>query len=52
MEYLGMLIGRCLELMKHEITVFGFTVSYWNLFMFSILASIFARIFRAFFIDG
>ena len=40
-----------LELLKHEITIFDFKVSFWQILLFDIVASIFAMLFRSFFID-
>lgn len=31
------IFGPLLELMKHEFTVYGFTLSFWQIFLFSII---------------
>lgn len=51
MESLIALINMCIEFMKTEITVYGFTFSFWGIFIFTIVASIAAYVVGGIFFD-
>lgn len=40
MEYIGMLFGYIVEGMKNEFVIYGHTFSWWQVFVFVIVASI------------
>lgn len=51
MELIGALITSTIDVFKTEFTVFGFTLSWWQIFLFSCFTSIVAWILWRFFID-
>ena len=40
MEYIGILFSYVMELFKIEFTIYGFTFSFWQVFVFSIVVSL------------
>lgn len=40
MEALGILIGVVVDLMKVEFTVFGYTLSWWNIMLWGMIAGL------------
>ena len=42
MEVIGVLFDSVLGLFKYEFTIYGFTFSFWEVFMFSAIMSIVA----------
>lgn len=51
MELIGTMIGATVDIFKQEFTLFGFTLSFWQVFLFSCVSSIVAWILWRIFID-
>ena len=51
MELVGAMITSTVDLFKLEFTLFGFTLSFWQVFLFSCVAGIVAWILWRIFID-
>lgn len=40
MEYLGQIFTLCIDFMKTEYTVYGYTISFWGIFVFGAVCSL------------
>ena len=49
MEIFGSILSVTLELFRHDINVFGFTFSFWEVFVFSLVAGVLAYVIGGFF---
>lgn len=51
MEVLSKLFSACVDLMQLEFTVYGFTLSWWDVFIWSALAGVAGWLIVRFFYD-
>ncbi len=40
MEFFGTVVAKTIEILKLEITIYGFTFSFWNVFLWALAAGI------------